>query len=222
MLVVSGLTKRHPNAPRPIFRDLNFSVLAGQIVALVGESGVGKSTLLNCIAGLETAEAGSVQIASLNMMALAEAERARLRARSIGFVFQAFHVLPTLTVAQNIAVPLLLTRVPVTEHAARIETLLDRVGIKDFGVRWPASLSGGELQRVAIARALVHQPQLILADEPTGNLDPRTANEVLSLLLERCREQNTAALIVTHSAQVAARCDRVLTLTPDGLQGVGK
>ena len=217
MLVVSGLTKRHPNALRPIFRNLNFSVFAGQIVALVGESGVGKSTLLNCIAGLETADAGSVQIDSQNMMALAEAERARLRAASIGFVFQAFHVLPTLTVSQNIAVPLLLTRVPVAEHAVRIGALLDRVGLADFGARWPASLSGGELQRVAIARALVHKPQLILADEPTGNLDPRTANEVLSLLLERCREQNTAALIVTHSARVAARCDRTLTLTPDGL-----
>ena len=217
MLVVSGLTKRHPNALRPIFRDLNFSVSAGQIVALVGESGVGKSTLLNCIAGLETAESGSVQIESQNMVSLGEADRARLRAASIGFVFQAFHVLPTLTVAQNIAVPLLLTRVPVAEHAARISTLLERVGIADFGARWPASLSGGELQRVAIARALVHKPQLILADEPTGNLDPRTANEVLSLLLERCRQQNTAALIVTHSAQVAARCDHTLTLTPDGL-----
>jgi putative ABC transport system ATP-binding protein len=219
MLVVSGLTKRHPNALRPIFRDLNFSVSAGQIVALVGESGVGKSTLLNCIAGLETAEAGGVAIDSQNMMLLAEAERARLRAARIGFVFQAFHVLPTLTVAQNIAVPLLLTRVPVAEHALRIGALLHRVGLADFASRWPASLSGGELQRVAIARALVHKPQLILADEPTGNLDPRTANEVLSLLLERCREQNTAALIVTHSAQVAARCDRTLTLTPDGLQG---
>jgi putative ABC transport system ATP-binding protein len=218
MLVVSGLTKRHSNALRPIFRDLSFSIPAGQIVALVGESGVGKSTLLNCIAGLETAEAGSVNIGAQNMMSLTEAERARLRAASIGFVFQAFHVLPTLTVAQNIAVPLLLTRVPVAEHAARIKALLDRVELADFATRWPASLSGGELQRVAIARALVHKPQLILADEPTGNLDPRTANEVLSLLLERCREQNTAALIVTHSAQVAARCDRTLTLTPDGLQ----
>ena len=217
MLVVSGLTKRHPNARRPIFRDLNFSILAGQIVALVGESGVGKSTLLNCIAGLETAETGRVLIDSQDMMGINEADRARLRAGSIGFVFQAFHVLPTLTVSQNIAVPLLLTRVPVAEHAVRIGALLDRVGLADFGARWPASLSGGELQRVAIARALVHKPQLILADEPTGNLDPRTANEVLSLLLERCREQNTAALIVTHSAQVAARCDHTLTLTPDGL-----
>lgn len=218
MLVVSGLSKRHPNASRPIFRDLGFAVHTGQIVALVGESGVGKSTLLNCVAGLETAESGSVEIAGQNMMALSEAQRAALRAQRIGFVFQAFHVLPTLTVAQNIAVPLLLTAVPRAEHEARINGLLNRVGLADFGQRWPASLSGGELQRVAIARALVHQPPLILADEPTGNLDPRTAAEVLALMLERCREQGTAALIVTHSAHVASCCDRTLTLTPEGLQ----
>jgi putative ABC transport system ATP-binding protein len=218
MLVVSSLSKQHPNATRPVFRDINFSVQAGQIVALVGESGVGKSTLLNCIAGLETSDMGSVQIGSQNMMALNEAERARHRARSIGFVFQAFHVLPTLTVAQNIAVPLLLKREPISTHVERINHLLNRVGLSGFGARMPSTLSGGELQRVAIARALVHQPPLILADEPTGNLDPRTANDVLSLLLERCREQNTAALIVTHSAHVAAACDHTLTLTLEGLQ----
>ncbi len=218
MLTVTGLSKQHPHAARPIFTGLSFEVRAGQIVALVGESGVGKSTLLNCIAGLETADFGSVQIGAQNMMVLDEARRAQLRARSIGFVFQAFHVLPTLTVAQNIAVPLLLTRVPAPEHASRVDALLERVGLAGFGMRWPASLSGGELQRIAIARALVHQPALILADEPTGNLDPRTANEVLKLLLERCRAQNAAALIVTHSAQVAARCDLTLTLTPDGLR----
>jgi putative ABC transport system ATP-binding protein len=218
MLIVTGLSKQHPHAARPIFTSLSFEVQAGRIIALVGESGVGKSTLLNCIAGLETADSGSVLIGAQDMMALDEAQRARLRARSIGFVFQAFHVLPTLTVAQNIAVPLLLTRVAATEHTGRIDTLLERVGLPGFGPRWPASLSGGELQRIAIARALVHQPALILADEPTGNLDPRTANEVLTLLLERCRAQNAAALIVTHSAQVAARCDKTLTLTPEGLQ----
>jgi putative ABC transport system ATP-binding protein len=218
MLVVSGLSKRHPNAPRAVFQDVNFSVDAGHIVALVGESGVGKSTLLNCIAGLESADVGSVHIDAQNMMTLNEAERARLRGQRVGFVFQAFHVLPTLTVAQNIAVPLLLQRAPIDQHAARINELLERVGLMGFGARWPASLSGGELQRVAIARALVHAPALILADEPTGNLDPRTANEILSLLIERCREQNTAALIVTHSMHVAARCDRTLTLTPEGLK----
>ena len=125
--------------------------------------------------------------------------------------------MPTLTVAQNIAVPLLLSKTPGAEHATRIQTLLDRVGLSMFGARWPASLSGGELQRVAIARALVHQPTLVLADEPTGNLDPRTAEEVLSLLLERTRAQNAAALIVTHSHQVAQRCDRIVTLTSEGL-----
>jgi putative ABC transport system ATP-binding protein len=218
MLTVSALRKRHPNAPRAVFQDLSFSVAPGQIVALVGESGVGKSTLLNCIAGLESADAGSVHIGERSMTAMDETQRAQLRARSIGFVFQAFHVLPTLTVAQNIAVPLLLTRVPPAAHAKKINELLERVGLGAFGARWPASLSGGELQRVAIARALVHSPQLLLADEPTGNLDPRTADEILSLLIERCRAQRAAGLIVTHSAHVAERCDHILTLTPDGLQ----
>jgi putative ABC transport system ATP-binding protein len=218
MLTVSALCKRHPNAPRAVFQDLSFSVAPGQIVALVGESGVGKSTLLNCIAGLESADAGSVHIGEHSMTAMDETQRAQLRARSIGFVFQAFHVLPTLTVAQNIVVPLLLTRVPPAAHAEKINQLLERVGLGAFGARWPASLSGGELQRVAIARALVHSPQLLLADEPTGNLDPRTADEILSLLIERCRAQRAAGLIVTHSGHVAERCDQILTLTPDGLK----
>jgi putative ABC transport system ATP-binding protein len=154
----------------------------------------------------------------MDIVRLDETARAALRAASIGFVFQAFHVLPTLTVAQNIAVPLLLSGIAVKEHAERIDSLLERVELAGFGPRWPATLSGGELQRVAIARALVHRPALILADEPTGNLDPRTADEVLALLLERVREQHASALIVTHSQHVAQRCDRILTLTPDGLQ----
>ena len=220
MLTVADLAKGYPGAVRPLFSALGLAVAAGEVVALLGESGIGKSTLLNCIAGLETAGSGSIRIGpqALDIVRLDETARAALRARSIGFVFQAFHVLPTLTVAQNIAVPLLLGRVPVGEHAPRIRTLLERVGLAGFGPRWPASLSGGELQRVAIARALVHRPALILADEPTGNLDPRTAAEVLSLLLERVREQDAAALIVTHSQHVAQCCDRILTLTPDGLE----
>jgi putative ABC transport system ATP-binding protein len=218
MLTVSALSKRHPNAPRAVFQDLHFSIAPGQIIALVGESGVGKSTLLNCIAGLESADAGRVQIGEHDMTAMDETQRAQLRARSIGFVFQAFHVLPTLTVAQNVAVPLMLARVPLAQQSGKIAALLERVGLGAFGARWPASLSGGELQRVAIARALVHAPQLLLADEPTGNLDPRTADEILSLLIERCRAQSTAGLIVTHSAHVAERCDQILTLTSEGLR----
>ena len=220
MLSVAHLSKRHANAARAVFSDLSFSVAAGEIVALVGESGVGKSTLLNCIAGLEPADCGAILIGprALDVVRLDEAARAALRAAAIGFVFQAFHVLPTLTVAQNIAIPLLLSGVAASGHAARIDALLHRVGLAGFGPRWPASLSGGELQRVAIARALVHRPALILADEPTGNLDPRTAGEVLALLLEQVREQHASALIVTHSQHVAQRCDRVLILSPDGLQ----
>ncbi|MDP2823860.1 MAG: ABC transporter ATP-binding protein [Sulfuritalea sp.] len=219
MLTVTDLSKRHPNAARAVFSELAFSVAAGEVVALTGESGVGKSTLLNCIAGLEPADRGAILIGpqARDIVRLDEAARAALRAASIGFVFQAFHVLPTLTVAQNIAVPLLLSGLAASGHAPRIDALLERVGLTGFGQRWPASLSGGELQRVAIARALVHRPTLILADEPTGNLDPRTADEVLALLLERVREQHASALIVTHSQHVAQCCDRILTLTPDGL-----
>ncbi|HPT50560.1 MAG TPA: ABC transporter ATP-binding protein [Accumulibacter sp.] len=220
MLNVTGLAKRHANAGRPLFSGLELTVAAGETVALVGESGVGKSTLLNCIAGLETADAGSIRIGprAVDIVGLDETARAALRARQIGFVFQAFHILPTLTVAQNIAVPLLLRGVPLKAQPARIDALLDAVGLRGFAGRWPTTLSGGELQRVAIARALVHRPSLILADEPTGNLDPRTADEVLTRLLDNVRQQQAGALIVTHSQQVARRCHRILTLTPDGLR----
>ena len=220
MLTVTQLAKRHANSERSVFSGLGFYVQAGEVIALVGESGVGKSTLLNCIAGLESPDTGTILIGrdALDMVRLEESARAAVRASTIGFVFQAFHLLPTLTVEQNISVPLLLAGVRAGDHFSRIHELLARVGLTGFGPRWPASLSGGELQRVAIARALVHCPELILADEPTGNLDPRTANEILALLLERVRDQHASAVIVTHSQHIAQCCDRVLTLTSDGLQ----
>ena len=219
-LRIAGLGKRYPGATRPLFSDLHLALAAGEIVALVGESGVGKSTLLNCIAGLEPVDDGSICVGeqAIDMVRLDEMQQAALRARRIGFVFQAFHVLPMLTVAQNVAVPLLLTGVPATEQDERVQAVLAGVGLSDLAARWPTSLSGGELQRVAIARALIHRPSLILADEPTGNLDPRTASSILSLLVERVRAHGAAALIVTHSQQVALACDRTLTLTADGLR----
>lgn len=190
----------------------------GDVVALMGESGVGKSTLLNCIAGLEPPTAGSVHIDGTHMTALNETQRAALRAQKLGFVFQAFHILPTLTVGQNIAIPLLLNASESRHIPARINAALDAVGLAGKQDRWPATLSGGELQRVAIARALIHQPALVLADEPTGNLDPGTADKIIALLLQQVSAHDAAALIVTHSEHVAQACSRILLLTADGLQ----
>jgi putative ABC transport system ATP-binding protein len=220
MLTVADLSKRHAGASRDLFSGLGFAVAAGEIVALVGESGRRQehSAQLhrrprNRRPGIDSHWPTGCGHRPPRRSSAGSAAGAR-----IGFVFQAFHVLPTLTVAQNVSIPLLLAGVPASEHAPRTQALLERVGLAGFAGRWPASLSGGELQRVAIARALVHRPALILADEPTGNLDPRTAGEVLGLLVERVREQAAGALIVTHSQQVAQSCDRILTMTPDGLQ----
>jgi putative ABC transport system ATP-binding protein len=197
-----------------VFHDVTLALGAGEFVALLGESGVGKSTLLNCIAGLEPADEGSVELAGQDLRKLDDDGLARLRRQRLGFVFQAFHVLPHLSVAENVALPLLLLGRP---DAARVQRLLDAVGLHGLGVRMPAQLSGGQLQRVAIARAVVHAPALILADEPTGNLDPATAERVLGLLREQVHGAGAACLLVTHSAAAAAHADRVLRLTPSGV-----
>jgi len=212
LLDVQGLSKAY--ADTPVFANVQLALLPGEFVAMVGESGVGKSTLLNCIAGLDDADAGQVRLDGVVVGALPEAQRAELRRAKLGFVFQAFHLLPHLSVAENVALPLRLLGRP---DAARVEALLQAVGLGGLGDRSPAQLSGGQLQRVALARALVHRPKLILADEPTGNLDPATAERMLDVLQAQVHAEGAACLLVTHSVAAAARADRVLHLTPTGI-----
>jgi putative ABC transport system ATP-binding protein len=213
LLCVSGLAKRYESTL--IFSDVSIEMARGELVALLGESGVGKSTLLNCIAGLEPADAGSVLLDGREVLTLSEPESARLRREQLGFVFQAFHVLPHLSVADNVGLPLQLLGQP---RGDRVERMLAAVGLEGLGDRAPRQLSGGQLQRVAIARALVHEPALVLADEPTGNLDPRTAGTVMDVLVDAARHKGAGVLLVTHSPPAAARCDRVLELTAQGVR----
>ena len=212
ILQITGLLRAYGGVP--VFSQVDLTLAAGEFVALLGESGVGKSTLLNCIAGLDDADAGQVLLDQAEVRRLPEPERARLRREKLGFVFQAFHLLPHLSVAENVALPLLLLGRP---DEARVASLLAAVGLAGLGGRSPAQLSGGQLQRVALARALVHSPLLILADEPTGNLDPATAERMLDVLVAQVRAEGAACLLVTHSAAAAARADRVLRLTATGI-----
>ena len=182
LLTVTGLAKRYGDAF--VFSDVSLAMARGELVALLGESGVGKSTLLNCVAGLDSADAGGVTLAGRDVLGLSEPEAARLRREDLGFVFQAFHVLPHLSVADNVGLPLQLLGRP---RGDRVERILAAVGLEGLGERAPRQLSGGQLQRVAIARALVHEPALVLADEPTGNLDPRSARLVMDVLVDAAR-----------------------------------
>lgn len=211
-LHVTGLGKHYGTTA--VFANVDFSVQPGEFIAIVGDSGVGKSTLLNCLAGLDTWDSGRIVHGYTDLGTLDETQRALWRRVQVGFVFQAFHVLPHLDVAQNVALPLLLLGRP---DAARVQRMLDAVGLGDLGARLPQQLSGGQLQRVALARALVHHPALLLADEPTGNLDPGTAVRTMDLLLAQTREQGAALVLVTHSDTAAARADRVLRLTAQGI-----
>ncbi|MDN3544606.1 MAG: ABC transporter ATP-binding protein [Roseateles asaccharophilus] len=213
VLQARGLGKRYGELP--VFSGISLDLRAGELVALLGESGCGKSTLLNCLAGLDSVEAGEVRLLDQPLSALPEPAQAALRRRALGFVFQAFHVLPQLSVADNVALPLLLLGRP---DAARVQQLLEAVGLAGLGERAPRQLSGGQLQRVAIARALVHRPALVLADEPTGNLDPRHAAQVLELLRAQCRQEGAACLLVTHSERAAVSADRCLRMDAEGLQ----
>ncbi len=213
MLELVDLTKSY--AGRTVLANLSYRFAAGEFVAVMGESGVGKSTLLNLIAGLDAPDSGQVVVDGVPMSALDDDAATRLRRSRMGFIFQAFHVLPHLTLEQNVALPLLLNG---SADTARARAMLDAVGLKGRGADFPRQLSGGELQRVAIARALVHRPALLLADEPTGNLDPETADGILHLLRAEIRESGAGAIMVTHSHAAAAMADRILVLTRSGLK----
>jgi len=218
-LTIQNLGKHYGGTP--VFAQVDFAVQPGEFVAIVGDSGVGKSTLLNCLAGLDQWDEGDITYTAANGTAtrladLDDTSRALWRRAHVGFVFQAFHVLPHLDVAQNVALPLMLLG---QTDPARVQAMLDAVGLGALGSRLPQQLSGGQLQRVAIARALVHRPGLLLADEPTGNLDPTTAALVMDLLLAQTREQGASLVLVTHSDAAAARADRVLRLTARGMVG---
>ncbi|MCF8160527.1 MAG: ABC transporter ATP-binding protein [Polaromonas sp.] len=211
-LIINNLSKRYGQTP--VFSQVSLRVAPGEFVAIVGESGVGKSTLLNCMAGLDSWDSGTVLLDGQDLGKLSDEQLARLRREKTGFVFQAFHVLPHLSVAQNVALPLML----LGQHDdARVQAMLEAVGLDGLGERLPQQLSGGQLQRVAIARALVHRPMLLLADEPTGNLDPGTAARVMDALVTQTRQHGAAMVLVTHSLPAAGRADRVLRLTPEGL-----
>ena len=199
----------------PVFEHVTLEVADGEFVAIVGESGVGKSTLLNCMAGLDSWDAGTVRHDGTDIGTLDAEARALWRRKHVGFVFQAFHVLPHLDVAQNVALPLMLLA---QRDDGRVARMLDAVGLAGLGARLPQQLSGGQLQRVAIARALVHAPALLLADEPTGNLDPGTAARVMDVLLAQTRAHGASLVLVTHSEAAAARADRVLHLSAEGIR----
>ena len=218
MLSIRGLTKSYGGArPRDVLRAITLDVRRGEYIAIVGESGAGKSTLLNLVAGLDLPDSGHVILDGVDLTTQDDDARTRLRCSRIGFVFQAFHLLPHLTVAQNVALPLSLNGYESRATRERVTAMLAAVGLGDARSAYPRELSGGELQRVSIARALAHRPLLLLADEPTGNLDHDNAAQVLALLREQVKRESGAGLLVTHSAVAAATADRVLVLTADGL-----
>ena len=195
-----------------VLERASLAIDRGEFVAILGRSGSGKSTLLRLIAGLESADGGSVRFEGGDFSDLTEAARARLRRSAIGFVFQFFNLIPTLTVAENVELPLALNDVPRAEASRRSRALLSELDLAVAGTRFPEELSGGEQQRVAIARAVIHEPRLVLADEPTGNLDAATASHVLEILERTVRQRGATLVMATHGQEAAALADRVLTI----------
>ncbi len=218
MLRVVGISKSYGGAIRRAVLDaVSLDVSAGEYIAVMGESGVGKSTMLNIIAGLEAPDTGEVMLDGVKLGQLLDDELTRLRRGQMGFVFQAFHVLPYLSVAQNVELPLALLRTEAARMRERVADMLHAVGLGPRADSMPRELSGGELQRVAIARALVHRPKVVLADEPTGNLDPETAGQILSLLKSQIKDNGAAGILVTHSPGAAQTADKTFKLTSAGL-----
>jgi putative ABC transport system ATP-binding protein len=219
VLSLRNLSKSFPGPhAKTILRHIDFDLAAGEYVAIMGESGIGKSTLLNLVAGLDLPDSGEVLFDGVDLCTLDDDALTILRRKHMGFVFQAFHVLPYLTVAQNVALPLALNGAPDSKMNQRVEALLEAVSLGDRRDSPPRELSGGEMQRVAIARALVNRPRLVLADEPTGNLDPESAGQVLGLLRQCVKDGGAAGILVTHSAAAAKTADRVHVLTQEGLR----
>jgi putative ABC transport system ATP-binding protein len=207
---LKNVTKRYGS--QTVLDGANVTVERGQFVAVMGRSGSGKSTLLRLIGGLEAADAGVVRVDDTDLTTLTETERAQRRRRGLGFVFQSFNLIPTLTVAENVELPLALNDVAPEERRRSRSALLAELGLAACADRFPEDISGGEQQRVAIARAVIHEPKLVLADEPTGNLDAETAQHVLELLRRTCRERNATLIVASHSAELAAQASRVLTI----------
>jgi putative ABC transport system ATP-binding protein len=212
VLELGALRKRYRADGPPLLDDLQLTVGRGEFVAIMGESGAGKSTLLNLIAGLDRPDGGSVRLEGVDLGALDDDALTRLRRARLGFIFQAFHILPYLTVLQNVVLPLDLLGAPRAQREPRGRHWLERCGIGALSHRSPRELSGGELQRAAIARALVHEPALLLADEPTGNLDAGTAAQILRVLREQLRASTASGILITHSAAAAQSADRILRL----------